>query len=217
MNKPAAKEPSMDEILSSIRQIIADDDANESPQAAGPADDEGSGFDAADAGQDDALALSADQIVDEARSEAAGETGFDTPEAPDMAQDISAGDADDDFSVPDMVVPDDIAFNDTGASESPGSAGTESGDSAGESAPMPDPELSSDMAERLLEPTTDAAVKHAFSRLGSSVPLGSHDVTLEGMVREMLRPMLKEWLDENLPSIVEKMVEREIERLSRGS
>ena len=27
MNKPAPKEPSMDEILSSIRQIIADDDA----------------------------------------------------------------------------------------------------------------------------------------------------------------------------------------------
>src|SRR5262245_13762520 len=27
MNKPATKEPSMDEILSSIRQIIADDDA----------------------------------------------------------------------------------------------------------------------------------------------------------------------------------------------
>ena len=28
MNKPAPKEPSMDEILSSIRQIIADDDAS---------------------------------------------------------------------------------------------------------------------------------------------------------------------------------------------
>ncbi len=31
MNKPATKEPSMDEILSSIRQIIADDDASVAP------------------------------------------------------------------------------------------------------------------------------------------------------------------------------------------
>src|SRR5690606_33919085 len=34
MNKPAPKEPSMDEILSSIRQIIADDDASTAPPAA---------------------------------------------------------------------------------------------------------------------------------------------------------------------------------------
>src|SRR3954471_15803685 len=34
MNKPAPKEPSMDEILSSIRQIIADDDAAGTPRRA---------------------------------------------------------------------------------------------------------------------------------------------------------------------------------------
>jgi len=34
MNKPAPKEPSMDEILSSIRQIIADDDAAAAPRRA---------------------------------------------------------------------------------------------------------------------------------------------------------------------------------------
>ncbi len=226
MNKPAAKEPSMDEILSSIRQIIADDDASESPQAAetvsGP---EETGFDipeAPDSSEDDALALSADQIVDEAQNEATEEsTGFDIPRTPDMSQDVSAGDADDEFSVPDMVVPDDIAFNDSvsGQGDEPFAAESAAGGDAGasEPAPMPDPGLSSEMADKLLEPTTDAAVKHAFSRLGSNVALGSNDLTIETMVREMLRPMLKEWLDENLPSIVEKMVEREIERLSRGS
>lgn len=40
-------------------------------------------------------------------------------------------------------------------------------------------------------------------------------VTLEDMTRELLRPILKSWLDENLPRIVEKMVQREIERVSR--
>jgi uncharacterized protein len=37
MNKPAPKEPSMDEILSSIRQIIADDDAAITPRKPLPA------------------------------------------------------------------------------------------------------------------------------------------------------------------------------------
>lgn len=36
MNKPAPKEPSMDEILSSIRQIIADDDAAATPRRSTP-------------------------------------------------------------------------------------------------------------------------------------------------------------------------------------
>lgn len=39
-------------------------------------------------------------------------------------------------------------------------------------------------------------------------------VTLEDMTRELLRPLLREWLDQNLKSIIEKMVAREIERLS---
>ncbi|GAA4777531.1 pole-organizing protein PopZ [Stakelama sediminis] len=38
--------------------------------------------------------------------------------------------------------------------------------------------------------------------------------TLEGLVREMLRPMLREWLDTNLPAMVEKMVAREIARIT---
>jgi len=38
--------------------------------------------------------------------------------------------------------------------------------------------------------------------------------TLEGLVREMLRPMLKEWLDARLPDMVEAMVKREIDRIT---
>jgi len=39
--------------------------------------------------------------------------------------------------------------------------------------------------------------------------------TLEGLVREMLKPMLREWLDKNLPPVVERMVAKEIARLAR--
>jgi uncharacterized protein len=40
-------------------------------------------------------------------------------------------------------------------------------------------------------------------------------VTLEDMVRELMRPMIKTWLDNNLPGIIERMVQREIEKVSR--
>lgn len=43
---------------------------------------------------------------------------------------------------------------------------------------------------------------------------GGGQVTLEGLVREMLRPMLKQWLDANLPDIVDQVVSREIARLT---
>ena len=87
--------------------------------------------------------------------------------------------------------------------------------SVARAAPMPDPTLSSDLAEQLLAPTTDAAVKHAFTRL-NGVSMAGAGVTIDALMREMLRPMLKEWLDENLPSMVERMVEKEIARISRG-
>jgi cell pole-organizing protein PopZ len=41
----------------------------------------------------------------------------------------------------------------------------------------------------------------------------SGETSLEGLVRDMLRPMLAEWLDKNLPPMVEKMVAGEIARI----
>lgn len=39
--------------------------------------------------------------------------------------------------------------------------------------------------------------------------------TVEDLVLEALKPMLKEWLDANLPAIVERKVQKEVERISR--
>ncbi|QZZ37256.1 PopZ family protein [Nitratireductor kimnyeongensis] len=36
------------------------------------------------------------------------------------------------------------------------------------------------------------------------------------MAEDMLRPMLQDWLDNNLPTIVERLVREEIERIARG-
>jgi hypothetical protein len=69
--------------------------------------------------------------------------------------------------------------------------------------------------DRLLSNATTAAVDSAFNALAQTV-LSQNARTLEDLVREMLRPMLKTWLDDNLPGMVERMVRAEIERVSRG-
>lgn len=67
----------------------------------------------------------------------------------------------------------------------------------------------------LLSASTTAAVDAAFNSLAHTV-LVQNAKTLEDLVREMLRPMLKSWLDDNLPTLVERLVRAEIERVSRG-
>jgi cell pole-organizing protein PopZ len=67
----------------------------------------------------------------------------------------------------------------------------------------------------LISAATTAAVDSAFNTLAQTV-LVQNGRTLEDLVREMLRPMLKTWLDDNLPGMVERLVRAEIERVSRG-
>lgn len=240
MNKPAAKEPSMDEILSSIRQIIADDDdrAGKPEDSAPPEqieeDDEGLALDFAldeddepvsepeEEAADEPLELSAAQIVEDPAELDMGDV--DLGDMADMVMDASAEESDEEPAAPatdvdfgtEMVVPDDIAFEGAEPEPEVEEVVPEPAEPAvAAAAPMPDPDLSSDMAEELLDSTTEAAVGHAFARLGS-LAMGDKGITIEAMIRQMLKPMLKEWLDENLPAIVERMVEREIERVSRG-
>ncbi|MEP2101793.1 MAG: DUF2497 domain-containing protein [Parasphingorhabdus sp.] len=51
---------------------------------------------------------------------------------------------------------------------------------------------------------------------GTSAPAPkkpANGTSLEELTRDLMRPMLKEWLDENLPQLVEGMVAREIQRI----
>ena len=61
-----------------------------------------------------------------------------------------------------------------------------------------------------------AAVDSAFNALAQTV-LVQNARTLEDLVKEMLRPMLKAWLDDNLPGLVERIVRgRDRARLARA-
>ncbi len=68
---------------------------------------------------------------------------------------------------------------------------------------------------QMLSRSTVSAVESAFNTLAHTV-LSNNARTLEDLVKEMLRPMLKSWLDDNLPGLVERIVKAEIERVSRG-
>lgn len=54
----------------------------------------------------------------------------------------------------------------------------------------------------------------ALSKLMGSMFVSS-GATLDDVVRELLKPMLKQWLDANLPQIVEAEVAKEIDRIRR--
>lgn len=83
-------------------------------------------------------------------------------------------------------------------------------------APQPaPPPLEMPMPGPILSRTTVNAVESAFNTLAHTV-LSNNARTLEDLVKEMLRPMLKSWLDDNLPGLVERIVKAEIERVSRG-
>jgi hypothetical protein len=79
--------------------------------------------------------------------------------------------------------------------------------------PLPRPESLSE--DPLISPATDVAVSAAFNALVASRFLQSSEVLGE-TVRDMIRPMLKAWLDDNLPILVERLVRAEIERVARG-
>jgi cell pole-organizing protein PopZ len=205
MTQPAkAQEPSMEEILASIRRIIADDDSNKPAQRAPdppkaeppPVAPPPSIFAAPQAPapppppprvepeprpvvieQPNPLAESAD-ILDLTESMASAPPPPPEPSAPPPQFRTIDGRSD-------------VSFDD-----------------AGERDPAPE-------ERRLISNATSAAVDSAFNSLAQTV-LMQNARTLEDLVREMLRPMLKTWLDDNLPGMVERLVRAEIERVSRG-
>jgi cell pole-organizing protein PopZ len=232
MTQPAkSQEPSMEEILASIRRIIADDDANKTaprpaeppPQAAAPAPA------ARPAPPPQAPPPAPPRVtppepsLDEA--EAADSAPEPDPEpmadVEDQASDIL--DLTEQMAAP-MPQPApapkpapqfrtiDGSFDVSYDEEKPAPQ-----------MPLPEARAPSEdnqyraeaRSNQLLSSVTSAAVDSAFNTLAQTV-LVQNARTLEDLVREMLRPMLKAWLDDNLPGMVERLVRAEIERVSHG-
>jgi cell pole-organizing protein PopZ len=227
MSQPAkAQEPSMEEILASIRRIIADDDTTAKPAAAAkPAP-------AAPASRPAAMPPrnpvppspqpGAPRAVDQ-RDIDAMLAGLDAPPGGVAAPSDDVLDLTEQMAAPGEVeTPSfqtidgqaDVIFTDAPAQPEPPPRAVEESRYAEEprrqSAPQPSPP-----GPTLMSSTTSAAVDSAFNTLAHTV-LVQNARTLEDLVREMLRPLLKSWLDDNLPGMVERIVKAEIERVSRG-
>ena len=216
------QEPSMEEILASIRRIISDEGDGAKAPAEAAEEVAGGG----EMSQDDLDALfdtpaeapaEEPAASDEPMSQDDLDALFDSP-AP--AEPEAADETDDDVLTltEDLAVDDDEDMmpeeSDVAFVEQEEDEPEPEPEAVFEAEPVSEPEPV-DEEERLLSPLTDAAASAAFSNLANTI-LSNNARTLEDLVREMLRPMLKSWLDDNLPTLVERLVRQEIERVSRG-
>jgi uncharacterized protein len=222
MTQPAkAQEPSMEEILASIRRIIADDDASKSaPRAPEPPKPV-----ARPAQPPPPRMLSEPPppvaLASEPPAEPPIADAFDEPVEEEEAADIL--DLTESMATPSFS-PAPPSPPQAAAPAPPQFRKIDGLSDVGfdESEPKPAPPPRSEAAalrfgseNGLLSRETSAAVDSAFNALAQTV-LVQNARTLEDLVREMLRPMLKSWLDDNLPGMVERLVRAEIERVARG-
>ncbi len=206
-------EPSMEEILASIRRIISDDQASRPAAKAAP---EPPPAPAPEARQPEPPPPPAPAPVQDEEEEI-------LDLAPKPARDEMGRREKEPHLINDDPIGDDVSFDEPATPEPHGqdaidalmseAAEVASPPPAPEPAPMPLlPEPDND---RLLSPMTGRVVSSAFNSLANTV-LSNNARTLDDLVHEMLRPLIKSWLDENLPTVVERLVRAEIERVARG-
>lgn len=221
---PAAEEPSIEEILASIRKIISDEPTPEGEEAAAPAANDipdmppppvvepetSSAIHAAPEPEEDILDLGAfAETSIEALMENPFEPSSKTPaaptapapppaEEPNLSFDLGLEDSSNKEIMPDDVNIDHIMAN------------VPSSPPAGDAVPL------------VSTPSENAATA-AFAKLNraaepdyaSQTQLWVGQRTIEQVVEDLMRPMLKAWLDQNLPRLVERLVEKELARMAR--
>jgi len=219
-NPEPAGEPSMEDILASIRRIISDDEdtGEETKEAdvpkakAEPETAEEVDFDAIDVDEEPAAA-------DETNDQSSIDDIFDLTEVvedePDADEPVSQADVDAmDFDAVGDDAEDaaDLDFVDAETTATDNDAEVDfavaSDDPAEDKAEPEKPNL--------LSPDAQATASAAFGALASTMLSHSGGArTLEEIVEDLLRPLLRAWLDQNLPPLVEKLVREEIERVAR--
>jgi len=183
----SSQEPTMEEILASIRRIISEDDAPEGEK--GPTLPPLDAVASDSAGSASELALADDESAAAEADDAAFDADDDELELTEKVDD--QGDLDV-FSAEPEPEP-----------EPP-------------PPPPPAPAIEPAAVAALVSAPAAAAAAAAFGKLSGSMAMPAPGRTLEDVVRELLRPMLQQWLDENLPGIVQRAVDAEVARIARG-
>lgn len=187
-----SKEPSMEEILSSIKRIIAEE-GEEAVRGAAPRPPR--------RGSAGAPAFAGDDMIGELPP------GDISPEAEEVLE------------LTDEIAPEEAIPPIAGPAPEKAAARTKAAirPAAAPAARPAEPIIAPPVApETILSVESEVAARHSLSALSSMVvkPAEGGDNTLEALVRSMLRPMLKEWLDAQLPEMVEAMVAKEIARIT---
>lgn len=204
MSDPKIQEPSMEEILASIRRIISEDGTPEAKQEAKPAEPEEDVLELTEKVEDDGSVVNLAQ----AREELVEPPGpVDEPPPTDIPQ-------------PEPLFDEQRRR----AAAAAAAAAIPEPEPVFEPPPPPPPPRprpapAMPYAGLVSPPQAEEAV-NAFSDLNAALegdslelPIGHGARTLEQLTREVMRPMLKEWLDENLPDLVERLAQEEIERM----
>ncbi len=207
------QEPSIEEILESIRQIISEDTEAE------PKPDSGPGVDLSVVPQvqdkSDLILKGQTETQDKSDLVLKGET-----QTQDKSNLVLKGAAE---ASMDKVVPLVLTEKVTSADKAVSLDLTPPAESSQPSIEieMMDKPMT-DETSPLISPQTAEVATDALSKLlATNVAVETESVgrpgkvTLEEMVRDLMRPLVKAWIDQNLPSIVEKAVQKEVEKLSR--
>ena len=196
------QEPSMEEILASIRRIISDDDKEK--EAVAKEEDEASEV--------------KDELVEEEEGPMPEPEPEPAPEPAPVVQEANDDDDDDILDLTDMEASDPEPLFEEQAYK-PAEPEPEPVEPPA-TPTTPPPATSTQPTASLVSPPQAGEARVSFERLTeklnedySELPIGNGAVTLEGLTRELVRPMLKEWLDQHLPMTVERLVREEIERL----
>jgi uncharacterized protein len=183
---PAGSEPSMEEILASIRKIISDEEPAAAATGAAPV-----------AGADDVIELT--QMVQDDGSVVDIKPA--PPEEKPMAEAKPAQPA---------PAPEPAKAEAPKAPPPPPPSAP-----APEKSTLVSEPAASKSASALSSLASTVEIERLASTPHSVTALGNGSRTLEDMVLEMLRPLLKDWLDKNLPGTVDRLVQKEIERIAR--
>ncbi len=190
-------EPSMEEILASIRRIISEDDED-----VAQADD-------AMAEATPAVDVTQTTQPTEALSPAADERPTYSEGAIDAAHESDAVEEALAQLRP-VSLQDEVENFDVDAS----AGGYETTDTTGEE--LNQMSLTATVADDIVDETSATVASEAFRSLSQSIRIsGEGEKTLEDVVTSLLRPLIKEWLDQNLPAIVEEKVQDEVQRIAR--
>lgn len=218
MSEEGQQEPSMEDILASIRKILSEDEEEGGEEGAVEA-----------APEEDA----APEAEPEPEPEPVFEPEPEEDDGPDLAA-LLADDDEDDVVIeepepePEPVAqPDALELTDEMMLEP-----------EPEPAPEPEPELQPEapppppppqpQQEQPYQPygqnglvadQVEQASGVHIAQLAQAVAqeraltLGNQGITIEQLVREICTPVLKQWLDHNLPYMVERIVRQEVERI----